>query len=111
MSDLTAPIALLVGVAARLAVPILVTAVAVYVLRMLDAHWQIEAGNRPAQQQTIEKPACWEVNGCSPEQRKDCPGYVSPLPCWQARRTANGYMREECLGCGVFLKAPAPIAA
>ena len=111
MSDLTAPIALLAGLAARLALPILVTAVAVYVLRMLDAHWQNEARNRPAQQQAVEKPACWEVNGCSPEQRKDCPGYVSSLPCWQARRTANGYMREECLGCTVFLKAPAPIAA
>src|SRR5512133_2200835 len=111
MNELLAPIALLVGVASRLVIPLLVTAVAVYVLRMLDAHWQNEARNSPARQQVIEKPACWEINGCSPEQRKDCPGYVSALPCWQARRTANGYMREECLGCRVFQKAPAPTTA
>jgi hypothetical protein len=111
MSELSAPITLLVGLAARLAVPILVTAVAVYVLRMLDAHWQSQASSSTIQLQVVEKPACWKVMGCSAEQRKTCPGFASALPCWQARRTANGYMLEECLACKIFLKAPAPSAA
>ena len=104
MNDLYSLIAILVGIAARIAIPALVTALAVYSLRRLDARWQSEATKTPTR---LEKPACWEIKGCSPERRKDCPGYGSALPCWQARRTSNGYLREECLGCKVFLKAPA----
>jgi hypothetical protein len=105
MSDFYAAIAILAGVAARVAIPILVTAVAVYFLRRLDAHWQSEGRNLPA---SVEKPLCWEIMGCSPARRKECPGYASVLPCWQARRTANGHLLDQCLACKVFLKAPAP---
>jgi hypothetical protein len=104
MNDLYSVIAVLAGIAARIALPILVTALAVHFLRRLDARWQSEAKNVPSR---AEKPACWEIMGCSPARRKDCPGYVSALPCWQARRLSNGYLREECLACKVFLKAPA----
>jgi len=104
MNDLYSLMAVLAGIAIRIAIPILFTAVAVYFLRRLDARWQSEGRNMPAR---MEKPACWETMGCSPERRKDCPGYLSALPCWQARRSANGYLREQCLACKVFLKAPA----
>ena len=105
MTDLAAWIAVLVGIAARLAIPILVTAAAVYFLRRLDARWQREARSAPVE---VRKPACWEVQACPAERSHDCPGRLSPLPCWQARRSANGYLREQCLTCIVFLKAPAP---
>ncbi len=108
MLDLNSVIALLIGIASRLAIPILITALVVYLLRMLDAHWQAEAQATPTQ---VEKPACWEIIGCAPAQRKECAGYTSRLPCWQARRTSNGYLREQCLDCKVFLKAPAPLVA
>ncbi len=100
-------IAVLIGIAARLVVPIFITLALVYLLRRLDANWQAEA-QAPAK---VEKPACWEIKGCAPEQRDNCLGYSSPFPCWQARRTANGYLREECLACKVFVTAPAASAA
>lgn len=108
MVDLYGLITVLIGIAIRLAFPIFITALIVVLLRGLDAHWQAEARTSPA---PVEKPACWEVMGCDPARLKDCPGYSSPLPCWQALRTSNGYLREQCLGCKVFLKAPVPILA
>ncbi len=105
MTDLSPVLAVLGVVAVRLAIPVLLTILIVQMLRILDARWQIEAEKAPP---LVEKPACWEINNCSPERRKDCPGYTSPHPCWQARRMENGYLREECLGCQIFLKAPIP---
>jgi hypothetical protein len=100
-----AVLAVLAGVAVRLAIPILFTAMVVYFLRRIDQQWQAEGKAVPA---VALKPACWETMGCSPARRRDCPGYQSALPCWQARRTSSGYLRDECLACKVFLKAPAP---
>ena len=108
MESLQLLFAVLVGIAARLVIPIFVTVIAVYFLRRLDARWENEGHNPPV---AIEKPACWEINGCAPEHSKTCVGRTSPLPCWQARRTANGYLREECLGCTIFMKAPLPVTA
>lgn len=105
MNEFFAVLAVVAGVIVRLAIPVLLTIVLVQLLRILDWRWQQEGENRPY---LVEKPACWEVNNCPPELRKDCRGYTSPLPCWQARRTANGYLRDECLGCQIFLKAPVP---
>lgn len=105
MSELSAALALLVGVAVRLAIPILLTVLGVALLRRLDAHWQQQAAETP---HPVEKPACWETRQCPPELRASCPGYASPLPCWQVRRMANGYLREECFDCQVFRKAPVP---
>ncbi len=105
MTDLSAVLTVLGIVAVRLAIPVLLTILIVQALRIVDARWQMEGEKvQPA----VEKPACWEINNCPPELRKVCPGYTSPLPCWQARRMENGYLREECLGCKIFLKAPVP---
>jgi hypothetical protein len=95
----------LLGMTARLMIPILVTVIAVYFLRRLDARWEKDARNLPAR---VQKPACWESKDCPPENSRACIGRTSPLPCWQARRTANGRLREACLGCAVLIKAPAP---
>jgi hypothetical protein len=108
MVDLNLLLAIVVGIAARLVIPIFVTILAVYFLRRVDARWQKEATIPPTR---LEKPACWEIKGCSPEVSKHCAGRTSPLPCWQARRTANGYLSEQCLTCTIFLKAPAPTLA
>jgi len=105
MEELRVLLAILIGIAARLAYPILITAIVVYFLRRLDARWQSEAQHPPVK---VEKPACWEIKGCLPARSQECPGRTSPLPCWQALRTPNGYLREECLGCAIFVKAPAP---
>lgn len=105
METMTAFLALCIGLLVRLALPIAVTSVMVYFLRKLDARWQAEAELQPV---SVEKPECWKIKGCPPEQQKNCVARTSPLPCWQVFRLPNGYLREECLSCKVFLDAPVP---
>ena len=89
----------------RLALPVAITLVPVYFLRKLDARWQVEAELQPV---FVQKPECWKIRGCSPEQLKDCVAFSSPLPCWQVFRLPNGYLNEECISCKVFIEAPVP---
>jgi hypothetical protein len=108
MNDSTAALAVLAGLALRLAVPMLLTALVVLALSRLDRHWQSEGERAPLK---VEKPRCWETQGCSPAQRKICPGYKSALPCWQVFRLPSGYLEEKCLACPVLLQAPLPAHA
>ena len=103
METITSLLAVLAGVLLRLAIPIAGTIVLVYLLRRLDTHWQAEA-----KQPAVQKAECWKVKGCSEEQRKDCVAVSSPQPCWQVFRKPNGYLRKECISCGVFAEAPIP---
>jgi len=105
METILSLLAILTGLLVRLVIPILITAGLIFVLRKLDAHWQAEA-QTPV---TIEKQECWKIKGCPPEQIETCKGASSPLPCWQANRSSNGYLREECLSCQVFTDASVPV--
>jgi hypothetical protein len=98
--------AVLAGVALRLVIPLLITGLAVFFLRRLDKRWQSEGIDRPL---LVKKPECWKINKCSPALRKNCPGYLSPLPCWQAMRLPNRTLRNECLDCKIFRSAPIPL--
>ena len=108
MNETTAALAILAGLALRLAVPILVTVLVVVGLSRLDRHWQTEAQRVPLK---IQKPLCWKIQGCSPSQRKACVGFKSALPCWQVFRLPSGYLVEKCLACPVLLQAPLPAPA
>ena len=105
MDVLTSFLPVVAGLFLRLALPILGTAILIYFLRKLDARWQEEAQFMPLSTQKVE---CWKIKGCTPEQRKNCIAATSPLPCWQAYRLPNGYLREECISCKVFMDAPTP---
>jgi hypothetical protein len=105
METLFALLAILAGILLRLAVPIAITALAVYLLRRLDEQWQQEA---KVSTPTPPKPQCWDIKNCPEERRSNCAGYTSAQPCWQARRMKNGYLQEECLSCSIFLNAPLP---
>jgi hypothetical protein len=104
MSDTSAALAVLTGLAVRLMIPILITVLVVIVLTSLDKRWQTEATTTAPQ---VQKPACWDIKHCSAEQRKTCAGFRSDAPCWQAFRLTNGYLDQKCLGCPVFAPAPA----
>lgn len=104
METITSLLAILGGLLLRLAIPVTITAGLITLLQKLDARWQVEA-LLPV---LVEKPECWKIKGCPPEQAKNCIGASSPLPCWQAYRLPNGYLREECLSCKVFMDAPMP---
>jgi len=100
----------LAGFALRLAIPIIVTALAAYFLHKLDAHWQAEyeQQNPPPK---VSKPECWKIKGCKREQLETCPALSSPQPCWQVFRQQDGRLKEECLSCEVFLGSPTPLKA
>jgi hypothetical protein len=108
MEILTPLFAVITGFVLRLAIPIAITAVAIFFLRRLDTRWQVEAEEQLLQP-VVEKPKCWEIKNCTAEMRATCAGYQSEQPCWQAFREENGYLQERCLGCEVFQKAPAPV--
>ncbi|MGE5463931.1 MAG: hypothetical protein ACM3PS_11290 [Syntrophothermus sp.] len=105
MDTLTSLLYLLVGLLLRLAIPIAATLLVIFFLRKLDKRWQAEAELQPV---TVEKPECWKVKGCTPEQMKNCQAASSSLPCWQVNRQPNGYLNEKCLTCDVFVEAPVP---
>lgn len=105
MNDSSAALAVLVGLTLRIAIPVLITIVAVLALSRLDRQWRSEAGPETA---SVRKPQCWKTQGCSAEKRKECPGYESALPCWQVFRKGNGYLDQKCLGCPVLVAAPIP---
>ncbi len=105
MNPHSAALAVVVGLLLRLALPILVTALVIVLLRRLDAHWQSEARYVPVK---IAKPECWKIQDCVPAERKLCPAPKSSLPCWQVFRLPNGYLREKCLTCEVLARAPLP---
>ena len=108
MEIITAVLAVVAGIALRLAIPIGITAIAIYFLRRLDIRWQTEAEEQLLLP-VVEKAKCWKIKGCTAEMRATCAGYQSEQPCWQALREENGYLQERCLGCDVFKKAPVPI--
>jgi hypothetical protein len=108
MDNIYALFAILIGVVLRLVIPICITILAVSLLRKLDANWQSEGKSAPL---SVKKPECWKFNNCPPALRKTCPGFISPLPCWQAMRLPNGYLRDECLNCKIFRSAPAQVNA
>ena len=96
---------ILAGLLLRLVIPIVATLLLVLLLRKLDQRWQSEAALEPAK---VEKPKCWTVKDCPPEQIKKCTAAKSTLPCWQVKRLPNGYLNEGCLSCEVFTQAPVP---
>jgi hypothetical protein len=101
-------LAVLGGLALRLALPLAITIVLVSLLRRLDARWQADV-----QAQAVSAPVihCWEVNQCPPESRQTCPAYLnSESPCWQQFRAANGDVRTRCLACELFRAARVPVA-
>src|SRR6266508_1425102 len=105
METITSLLAIMAELLLRLALPIVGTGILIYFLRKLDAHWQTEAQLAPISVQKVE---CWKIKGCSPDQQKKCVAASSSLPCWQVYRLPNGYLREECISCEVFMDAPTP---
>jgi hypothetical protein len=105
MEPITTTLYMIAGLLLRLAIPLGLTAILIILLRKLDARWQAEAHLPTLAAQKVE---CWKFKNCTAEQRADCVGANSALPCWQAKRLPNGYLLEECLTCEVFTKAPAP---
>ena len=73
----------------RLGVPLAITLAVAYGLRRLDAKWEGEA------QRQSRSPREATVADCRYAGRAD-------MPCWVARRQAEGQLSPECYGCARF---------
>lgn len=102
----TSILVLLTGVFVRLVLPLAVTALIVFALGRLDARWQAEAEKERQVLMKGEMP-CWKEQGLALDEIK-LRAKKNDQPCWQTQRSSNGYLREACLDCEVFLDAPIP---
>ena len=103
---MTTFLVVLTGILLRIALPLLIMASLVYILRRLDARWQAEAMYHQKFETAEGQKRCWEIKNCSAEQMSNCEATKTDEPCWQAFRKKNGYLKDECLQCQVFRSAP-----
>lgn len=105
-------LALLLGLLARIGIPLAGMAALVFFLRRLDKRWQQEAPAALAvyRLQPGQQP-CWEQKNCSAQAMQNCPASQGNAACWQAHRTAAGKLQAACLDCDVFRSAPLPAPA
>jgi hypothetical protein len=99
MSDTSAALAVLTGLAVRLMIPILITVLVVLVLTSLDRHWQTEGTTTASR---VQKPACRDTKHSSAEQRKACrrtSDQAHLLAGFPAHQQLPG---SEVPGCPVF---------
>ena len=108
--------------ALRLLVPIVLAAVVVYAFRRVDLRWQNQAWEEERAGLTRVKDAasirfleklsqpCWDEMGCEESDYRKCPGHKqAALPCWMARRWAEGSMPAKCYNCERFTLRPATV--
>ena len=102
-------ITVVLGFLLRLGVPVAVTALILGLLYLLDKRWQREALTLPV---VPTGKRCWEVKGCTEDAKKNCPAAAQPdIPCWHVFRSRDGVMKDICLDCKVFRRAPLPAKA
>ena len=107
----------------RLIVPLAVIGLVAYVFRQIDLRWQKEAwamqrmgieqgdsdGSGVRWLEKLYRP-CWEEKGCDESACAKCPAHrQSSLPCWMARRWAEGRVPAKCYKCERFTLRPASV--
>ncbi len=96
----------------RFGLPILGTILIVIFFKRLDHRWQRETLDRRESmgaQAMLPVVQCWATNNCPAEKCQNCIAFQDhSKPCWQHFRVKDGSLKEECLGCKVFLGVPAP---
>ena len=106
----TTTLAMILGIFLRIAIPIIVTFLIVFVLKRLDERWKMETDTGGTQLVTAGNAGCWDIHNCPEDKRAACKAYQNPdTPCWQVHREKNGRLQERCLGCDVFRHAPLPV--
>jgi hypothetical protein len=109
MNDPMAVLTIVAGLLVRFGLPLIVMLLTIQVLRRLDAYWQAQGQLQAPMPLVMAGPRCWEVRGCSEQNRARCPAYLHPdAPCWQNFRDRDGNLRPGCLVCDFFRAVPAP---
>jgi hypothetical protein len=99
----------------RLGVPLAITLAIGYLLLRLDRKWQAEAWAEWESSQLEQKEQagqaaplmagqlCCDLKECSQAVREQCPAFKRPnIPCWLARRRAEGRLPAACYDCEFF---------
>jgi hypothetical protein len=103
----------------RLGVPLAITLAVGYLLVRLDRKWQAEAwaeweSSQLEQEEQAKQAAgrvaspvagqfCWELKECGQAVREQCSAFKRPnIPCWLARRRAEGRLPVACYDCELF---------
>lgn len=107
MNELLEPLVVIGLFLLRLAVPLAITLLIGYLLRRLDARWELETQSHSHTVATEEPAAvqqpCWEDKECSARRRSRCPARgLANIPCWLARLRVENRMPAECTGCVRF---------
>lgn len=56
--------------------------------------------------------ACWDIKGCSADERADCPAALRPgLPCWLAKQLVTGSLSPNCEQCAVYQQSLVALSA
>jgi hypothetical protein len=103
---MTSILVVLASLLIRIVIPLLLMGGVVFLLRRLDARWQMEALYRQKQESADTQEHAWELKDCCIEGKNHQPALQSNQPCWQIFRQSNGYLQEECLHCKVFRSTP-----
>lgn len=110
MEWLPTTLAMILGILLRIAVPVLVTILFIFLLRKLDERWKAESDLGDVMLVKPGNVGCWEINMCPEDMRAKCKAYQNQdTPCWQVFRNENGRLKERCIGCDVFRHAPVPV--
>ncbi|HBX68930.1 MAG TPA: hypothetical protein DEH25_05995 [Chloroflexi bacterium] len=96
----------------RFGVPLVGTILMIYFFKWLDRRWQIESMDRRASmgaEAMLPIIQCWAMDTCPAEKCQSCVAFQNQgTPCWQHFRAGDGSLKDECLGCKVFLGVSAP---
>jgi hypothetical protein len=110
MDWLTGSLAIVLGIFLRIAIPVAVTVILIFLLRWLDERWKEVADIEDGVKTPAKNVGCWEINNCPAERRAQCKAYANQdIPCWQVFRGEEGLLQKRCLGCDIFKHAPQPI--
>lgn len=107
MSETQGALVMVLLFALRCIVPLAITIGLGYLMNRLVDRWEAEDARKlaaaptpkPATQSILSIP-CWVTNSCPEKAREKCPAYRNPsLPCWEARRKADGTLMAQCADC------------
>jgi hypothetical protein len=111
MSESNVAVVMVLLFALRCVVPLAIAIGLGYLMNRLVDHWEAEdtrkqarvpapvPAAKPAPQFMLSVP-CWVTFSCAEEARRKCPAYRDPsVPCWEARRSANGVLMARCADC------------
>ena len=131
MSGFEATLVMVALFALRCVVPLALTAALGYLMNRLVDRWEAEEAaaealdKKPAPVPLMERPAaperqsvlsllsfpCWVTNNCPEAKRRSCPACErDDVPCWQARREAEGALPANCPDCPRYIAGRVALA-